>query len=384
MKKALLFAAAAGTIAALKAAKPIKAHAWFSQTHKNITQSAFDLLKKEKKAKICAFYEPQLELLMTACAAPDEAGDIDKAPGTHYYSCADVKGKKLPIKGGYYKNRLGDFSKSARTSLEDNYTSAVSLYKSGLINEAFTAFGRALHFAEDISCPVHTANMKYLESPKNAHYSFEKFANTISSKYSPEQLDKRIVNSFSSESFENALNKLCEGTNKYASMVAGLDPAAFTKTVSETVPGGVMAAAAMMIRFYNDCRDDNKNYILSNNAYSFKNMLTGEYLIMTDKGIELKSGVVGAQKKLTVTLDKSGAFSLKGGNERYLLSNLKSSEKENEKMLFRAACVKKNTFRLSLGHTFYEKVLGLKKGSSALTVCAFDPEDTAQLWVIEK
>lgn len=94
-------------------------------------EKSLALLEKEKKQKQVTFYKDYHSEILKGCTQPDEENDMDKGHGKHYYSCVNPKGKELPETNGYYRNRFGDLAVSARTCLEENYTAAVSLYKSG-------------------------------------------------------------------------------------------------------------------------------------------------------------------------------------------------------------------------------------------------------------
>ena len=107
------------------------AYAWTSDVHSYIAEKALELLTIEKKLRPAAFYKDWHEEIKQGAVAPDKSGDIDEGPGMHYYSCMNAKGKELDESNGFFRNRLGDFAPSARTLFRANYTSAISLYKSG-------------------------------------------------------------------------------------------------------------------------------------------------------------------------------------------------------------------------------------------------------------
>lgn len=75
MKGYLSIAAAIGICLMLKKARPIRAHAWFTRTHEAITEGAFELLEKENKPKVAAFYKNYHAELLKGCSAPDKEGD---------------------------------------------------------------------------------------------------------------------------------------------------------------------------------------------------------------------------------------------------------------------------------------------------------------------
>ena len=176
MKKLI---AACAAIAAYKLMFPERAEAWFSKTHEDITTKALGLLEKDGRVKESEFFSKYREEILAGCTKPDRKGDPDKGGGMHYYSICNRKGTTLPATSGYYRNRRGRISKSARTMLEENYTSALCLYKSGKIKEAMNVLGRAAHFIEDMSCTVHVSNIMFFNSKRNIHNAFEKSVNNI-------------------------------------------------------------------------------------------------------------------------------------------------------------------------------------------------------------
>lgn len=359
---------AATATAAAVAAKPVRAYAWFSPTHINITKNALTLLKKERKKPIAEFYERFAQRLFKGCTDPDNISDMDKGAGAHYYSCSDANGKKLGAVGGYYKNRLGSFAKSARTSLEENYTSALGLYKSNKFEDAEEVFGRALHFAEDICCPVHTANMKYFKDPKNVHYSFEKFSDTVSEHAADNTCLSDDI-SFDG-SFEDTLNGLCTLSNSFAQALRSLDKRDFKRAADNMIPTAVQAAAAMMICFYHDCANKTEGYLLSGEKYSITDTVYGKPLMGHDS--------------YTVRLYADGTFSLKADDsDEYLLSDLTFSKKASKRKRFRAACKDGCIFRIMAEHTRFEQAAAARR-SSAAVIKPFDPADKEQFWKIQK
>ena len=177
--------AACAAITAYKLAFPKKAYAWFSKTHEDITTKAIGLLSKDNRVKEAEFFKPYKEQILAGCTKPDRKGDPDKGSGMHYYSICNKKGTPLPQTAGYYRNRKGKISKSARTMLEENYTSALCLYKSGKIPQAMNVLGRAAHFIEDMSfnpsSPIFLlkASSSTVSSVTCKLYFLLKFANSL-------------------------------------------------------------------------------------------------------------------------------------------------------------------------------------------------------------
>lgn len=386
MKGLLTAAALAGICLIAPKLRPIKAQAWFSQTHKDITENTLKMLEKENKSKVYSFYKNYSDELMRGCVDPDNTGDYDKAEGSHYYSCATAKGKALPYSEGYYQNRLGDFSKSARTMLEENYTCALCLYKNNKVSEAMYFLGRALHFIEDIACPVHTANIKYQDKPGNVHGAFEKHANTISKKFTPDRFDKRLLKTYSGDSFEVAANKLSELSNKHAAAVSNLDPIAFDNAVKSMVPIAIQNAMALLMKFYDDCKGDNGNYILNSKLYTFRNEASGLVLTVTSKGISLEKPDKDKEQKLLTVMSDKGTFALKAADGGCVSTTLKGFDYpkgDTPGAQFRFAALGKNRYRITTEGTQYAKVVACTK-SGGLAVSDFIPGNPTQVWILNK
>lgn len=374
------------TAAVFKLVFPIKASAWWADSHREITLGALALLEREKKIKQADFFKPYSEQLLKGCVDPDNDGDPDKGAGTHYYSCALPNGKRLPQKNGYFQNRLGSYARSARTSVEENYTSAVILYQNNRPSDAMYLLGRAIHFVEDISCPVHTANMHYLKKPTNPHHSFEKFANTIIGRYKPEKFDKRLSKSYSEPSFEKPLNKLVAASNRYAADIQRLDQAAYERAVADMAPTASQNAAALMLRFYDDCKNGAGFSLIDGRKYSVRNLGSGLLIIAGKKSPELTpSGKQDPEKqKLIFEISIMGSFAFKASNGSYLSADMKKYETPKEGIdpaQFRFFYLGKDRFRISVKASGYGKMLTCtKKGT--LAVADYDPADLGQVWVI--
>ena len=385
MKKLILAAAGAcAAAAAYKLSHPLKAHAWASESHTELTSAALELMDKEKKQKQYAFFKQFEAQLLKGCVDPDKKGDPDKAPGTHYYSVTNHKGKALPFKNGYYANRFGNFARSARTSAEENYTAAVLLYKNDRIEDAMYVLGRAVHFIEDIGCPVHTASMHYLPKQNNPHYAFEKHANNIIGKYRPEKFDKRLIKSWSGEGFENPLNKLAAASNKHAPMVAALDTLAFEGAVKDMAPVTAQNVMALLLRFYDDCRGDAGFMLSDGKRYAFKNEETGLMLTVGAKGLTLEPADKDKEQKLTFELGKQGSFAFKTAEGGHVAGSLKGYEypkRDTEPSQFRFFPLGKGLWRISIKAQGYGKVLSCTK-AGALAAADFVPGDKRSMWKI--
>ncbi len=382
MKKIIALTAAMGLYAAFGAKKT---YAWGSKAHKDITEKALQLLEKEKKARIASFYEPYKEQIMKGCTEPDRKGDIDKGAGRHYYSCVNSKGKELPINHGYYQNRLGKNLRSARTLLEENYTAALSFYKSGNTEEAMHYLGRAIHFIEDMGCTVHVSNMRYLPKASNPHYAFEKHIDTTCVKHTAERFDKRLTKSYEKSSFEDAANKLVSYSAKFVEMMSHLDPRAFDDIAKNTLPVTQQNVMALLVKFYNDCSSDNGNYVIDSKAYTFRNEASGQIITVTEKGLTLDDADKDKEQKLTVILKDGGtvAFKVKdGGFVNSKCSGYDYVKIDGQPALYRLAALGNRRFRITVGSADYERVLENSQAGK-LVFSKFVPGNTAQNWILQ-
>lgn len=362
-----------------------KASAWASSTHYDLVENALDLIaQNQNKRKVGDFYKDYRHDILSGCVEPDHKGDVDKGSGRHYYSCVNSKGKKLPIVNGYYQNRLGRFSKSARTMFEENYTSAVNLYKSGKIKNAMHVLGRAVHFLEDAGCTVHVSNMRYAPKENNVHYAFEKFIgkNGI---FKADRIDKRLTKIYEQDNFaEEVMNRMSKAASRYRANIETLDEQAYINTAKVMHSMIVQNISALLYRFYCDCMTDNDNFVCDEQFYKIKHEATGLVMTVTPERVILDKPDDTKEQVFKISMLDNGAFGLKTKKEGYVSGNFKSYNflKIGSKPSgFRAACIGKNRFRLTTEDTEYEKVLGIgKKG--IVSVEKFDPADPNQIWVI--
>ena len=381
MKKMIALCAAA---AAVKLMKPIRAYAWFKDTHRDITRKALALLEKDNKPKQFAFFKEYEDELIDGCTEPDDSGDCDQGSGRHYYSYCNPKGKELEATAGYYRNRHGGFSKSCRTMLEENYTSALCLYKSGETKRAMHVLGRAIHFIEDMSCTVHSSNTRYMGRPSNIHYAFEKNINTICKNFTAERFDKRIQKNYEGDSFEAAANKLIKASSRFIGTISTLDPKAFSEAAGTMLPIAQQNVMALMLKFYEDINSDNGNCVVSDKAYTIRNEATGAVLTVTKRGVVLDGPDKEKEQKLLFKIYSLGAFGLQTADTGFVnkkCSGFDYLKAGSEPALFRLAALGKRRFRITTGGTEFKKVLTCSRNGS-LDIDTFDPEDPAQIWII--
>ena len=362
----------------------IKAHAWFGDTHKDIIKKALELLKKENKTKAYSFFEGYEKELIKGSTAPDRAKDIEHGSGMHYYSCCKPHGKELPNINGYYKNRHGKFLPSARTLMEQNYSSAVSLYKSGMIKESMTCFARAAHFVSDMGCTVHTANIRCFNRRGNIHNSYEEHANVNYKGCSAENMDKRLNKYYEKENFQDALNKLIGFSSKYVKQVRTLDPKAFDDAEKNTLVYTQQNVAALMIRFFNDCTKENNKYLSQDRNYIIKNLKTGLLVTVTTKGLIMAESDSELDQRLRIEWNNKGYFCFVTTDSLYISNDLKrliDKDSNTSHALFRTIYLGKDKYILTVGEKNFKRVLSCSD-SGRIRTEKFDPRRSSQIWTI--
>ena len=358
-------------------------YAWSSDVHRHIAVKALELLEKEKKLRPAAFYKNWHEEIKLGAVQPDKEGDMDKGSGMHYYSCMNAKGKDLDETRGFYRNRLGDFSPSARTLFRANYTSAVSLYKSGMIKESMVYLGRAIHFVSDMGCTPHVANMTSGIKASNVHNAFEKQINNSYSGFEADNFDKRLTKYYEKADPGDAFNKLIKYAGKFVDTILHLDPRAFDDTAKNTIPVTEQHVMAVLLKFYNDCTSDNGNFLSSDKMYSFKNEATGLMMTVTSKGLAVDEADKEKEQKILIKLSDMGTFGLKASHGGYInkkCSGFDYLKIDGKAAQFRAEALGNRRFVISTEDSDYKKYLTAKGGK--LTSSAYEPENPTMIWVL--
>ncbi len=361
-----------------------KVYAWFGNTHKDILEKALRILNMQDDKKYYDFFIEYKDILLKACTEPDNKGDTDKGSGLHYYCAANKRGIALENISGYFRNRHNKFNRTARTMLEENYTMALSLYKSGDKKAAIHRFGRALHFIQDIGCTVHSSGIMYMDRKKNPHYAFEKLAQTIYSDVEPPQTINKQIKKSCETSIEQAVNKLSMFSSGFAADVRKVDRDILEKACRSTLPVAQQYTACMMMRFYNDIMSNNGNFLINEKEYSFKNERTNGLLTVTPKGLTIDEAKEGLQQKLTVLLKPDGSVILKDKEKGFIDKKFKrfaNCKDKNNAIGFRIAALGNRRYRITTQATKYKKVLSVNN-NGALRICRFDPKDKGAVWII--
>lgn len=381
MKKLLIFSAA---MAAGAAITHKTAHAWFGKTHMDILEKALVILGSLDDKTYYDFYIDYKNVLLKACTEPDGKGDTDRGSGLHYYCAANRKGREIEPNNGYYANRLRRYNRTARTMLEENYTMALSLYKSGEERAAIHQLGRALHFIQDIGCTVHSSGIMYMDREKNPHNAFESYAQSVYSEIeAPKAINKQIKKACDT-SIEQAVNRLAAFSSKYAADVLTVKKDVLDKVCRSTLPTAQQYTAGIMIRFYNDIQGENGNYLLDNKEYSVKNERTAGLLTVTGKGVALDAANDSLQQKFTLLLKSDGSVTLILKDKGFVDKKFRrftNYESKDKAVGFRVAALGNKRYRITTQGTRYKKVLTVNN-SGALRIRRFDPNDKGAVWII--
>lgn len=388
MDKKMFFALAAA--AGVYLSKGVKrADAWFSVTHTDLVKKSLALLEQEKKIKQIAFYKKWHEQILEGAVAPDKAGDIDEGPGKHYYSCMNPKGKELSETDGYFRNRLGDFSPSARTLFMANYTAALSLYKSGQTEKAMVMIGRAVHFIGDMCCTPHVSNIpstKNSDKTGNVHFTFEEHANGVCIDQKATSFDKRLMKYYEKDDLTEALNRLVKFAAKYVDTIMSFDRRAFDDTVKDTLPFAQQNIMAVLLKFYDDCMNDKGNFLTNGKSYIFVNEGSGLILTAEPKGVTLAEQDKETEQKLKVVLGDMGLFGISINDGGFVNGKLKGYDYavkgSPEPTGFRAEGLGNKRFRISTEESGFKKYLCCLKNGK-LGTDDLIPNDKSMIWILK-
>lgn len=273
MKKNAVAACVAIAAAAYLTTK--KAKGWFKKAHVNIVMQALEILKNDEKRLAVSSLEPFSHQLLIGATIPDNKGDRDNGSGYHYYSPINKFGLPTRTYSGYYPNRLGSFSKSAGTMLEENYTMALIFWQNGKKNTACVLLGRALHFLSDICCVPHTTSRVCNGGPYNCHMMFEQEANKYIEEYKAYTADG-FYELYGKLSLFEIANRLAEYSSKDFEKLIRRKRYDYEEITSRAFPLAQIAAAAFLEKFITDAHG--KIIIDENSCYAFRNYGSGLYL----------------------------------------------------------------------------------------------------------
>ena len=195
------------------------------------------------------FYAPMLKTMMQYAKRPDRKTDYENGKGYHYYCACSPDGKRLPRINGYYMNGKGETAKSARTMLEEDYTMAITMYRTGFNEKSAEFLGRAVHMLSDICCLPHSSGMTYFSKKRNVHKAYEALAEAIYPEFVPQQKTNALPPYFLIHSdFEKSVNRIVEKSMKEIPFFID-DP---FRHISQQLNDTEIYTASLLLRFYQD------------------------------------------------------------------------------------------------------------------------------------
>jgi len=304
--------------------------------------------------EIREFYRPCIKKLAYYSCVPDKKGDFEKGGGKHYY----IKNRILINRGfrkdgkkrysfisysgvkGYYRNGLGKVSPSARTMFEEDYTTALTLYKAGFYEKSVEYLGRALHMAEDMNCMPHIEGWTYFSKFACFHKIYEQTARLMYPEFVPplkksKELDAKIKTYFSDKRCFSEFNT----SKSFYMFELGMFFKDMEKLIASDLYRTETAVAGLLYKFYIDALSDDSWYVCS--GMRFKGL---PEIRVTENGVTFSGDVLSGVYRVAHRFD--GCFTFSPLND-------------------------------SKG-----KVIGRKNGEYILST--FNPSDTSQLFTLQK
>ncbi|MCL2797171.1 MAG: hypothetical protein FWD58_03860 [Firmicutes bacterium] len=314
---------------------------WDSKTHEKTMQKVFDLLGPNDTLykfynNMTVYYKynsgsatgPAREALYKMAYQPDYSENVGNGmSGTHYYIAYNATPS---INGAYYQNKNDNYSRSARTRVEDHYSMAIACYKNGDIQTAIKYLGYASHYLMDLGITLHTTGISGAPHSTYEGYVNGKFEPILHDDFhatngNPNNVKDitylyKSTNPFAN-GFEFPLNTLADfsangtitGTSVsyytalYTKRTSTTDQETYyDPVVKETLPKTEQYVAALLKQFKDDVENPNsdnyQNAIQSGATYSIKNAIPSG-LYMNTEGtnnnslIKLRAASNGPEQK---------------------------------------------------------------------------------------
>lgn len=231
--------------------------------HRNLTLRGLAILRTLHPYAADVF-EPQLKILVAYSKRPDTKGDYENGMGRHYYCAGTVGGRERHPVNSYYKNGIGNLSKSARVMFEEDHTMAVTMYRAGFHDRAAAFLGRAIHMLSDMCCLPHAASMTYYSTGATFHKGYERLAEALYPEFVPLTIPAELPELFSfRSSFADDLNQIALETAKGLADVKA-DP---KNAVISHLIRTERIVAAYLLRFYEDIHSSDRiSHYIANNS----------------------------------------------------------------------------------------------------------------------
>lgn len=215
-------------------------------THYQMTSFAFDYIAKYFKfiLDFKLFNDEYINIIKDNSYYPDI---FEKRKGTHYYVYKEEE--EL-----YHKNRYGQIQKSAKFSFEEHYMMAIYLFKDEKYNASAASLGKAIHYLEDMTCPVHTLGI----SGREFHHNFESYVTKNISQFL----------GYINPNYEN--DDICEyaskksSDDKYKESIYNYN---WDLIANEMIPFGIGIVVELLKKFIDDVLKDYPTKVLLDNEY---------------------------------------------------------------------------------------------------------------------
>jgi hypothetical protein len=250
--------------------------------HSQTTEYAIAILLQDGKSGPHNLFYRFREVLMNGSILPDE----DEMYSGHHYYVADS-----PQSDGYYQNRNGEYSISARTRFEEHYYTAINAYKNGKTTVAMNELGRALHYLQDTAATPHSSGIESgiygFYTPHNFYENWVRDNCLSNSNYVAMSANNFYTSVLNFDNPGILLNQVAEFSSQYQDILEnyGIETdnpnyVYYVNIASACLPYSQQATAAVLNRFYEDVTNSSSKitYFKDGNIYFIKNVYYSKYI----------------------------------------------------------------------------------------------------------
>ena len=133
------------------------------------------------------------------------------------------------------------------TRFTQHYNAAVSYYEDGDYTDAFAELGRAIHYLEDASTPVHTSFDYYGLWAPIKHPQYEEYVNDHLSSYTATTSSQYTLMNSGFTAIFNSISQYA-----YNLIPTNWNDSGIHASASSAVPRAMQNVAGILNRFYND------------------------------------------------------------------------------------------------------------------------------------
>ena len=388
---------------------------WHAIAHEVIFDKALTILSNDSKNGAYNLFNAYKNSLLIYVNEPDSTENIFDAMGTHLYGIYTAQSY------GYYKNGNGNYSRSARTRIEEHYSAALGAYKSGDEANAIKWLGYALHYLEDVGNTAHSAGIDVdiilWALGSDPHTLYENYADNNINSFSHETSAVGYYGKFD-QTFGTTINELAEHTGN-STFVNYMNSGVYSAITSPTVRKTEQYVAALLEQFFIDKKswDDYQNNgspmtekmrvaIRNGAVYSFRNASSSYYLDGGDNCdigtlVRQHAGKESASQRFVANYHSNdGSFSfISLGNKNAELAcdqdivfgsfHMELRPTSNSSMKthrFKPAFLSNNFCRIMDGYSDFAKVITSMNNNSGTVPepKPYAPDDMKQYWYIEE